>query len=140
VAELSIDLRHKEGLAEKVVSELHKRQEEVHNTIGARPDWLRERHDVDQSLGFVAMPYREEWFRRVLPAINNGLQGHRLRCLTAEDVKGRGSVLMADVWKGICISRLVVADITGNNPNVAYETALADLLGKPVIITMPENP
>lgn len=41
---------------------------------------------------------------------------------------------MDDVWKGICSSRVVIADITGNNPNVAYEIGIADHLGKDLIL------
>jgi hypothetical protein len=132
VNELRDEVKHKEELAEKVVAELHKLQAQSRNALLARPDWLREHHHSDPGLGFVLMPYRPAWFETVLAVINDSLRGHGLKCQTAKNMSG--GVIMADVWKGICSCRLVVADLTGNNPNVAYETALADLLGKPVAV------
>jgi len=41
---------------------------------------------------------------------------------------------MEDVWEGICRARVVIADLTAKNPNVAYEVGLADAIGKDVIL------
>jgi HEAT repeat protein len=41
---------------------------------------------------------------------------------------------MADIWKSIRQSKLVIADLTGRNPNVFYELGLAHAIQKPVIL------
>ncbi len=41
---------------------------------------------------------------------------------------------MEDIWSGICRARVVIADLTGNNPNVTYEVGLADVVGKDVLL------
>jgi ClpX C4-type zinc finger protein len=46
-----------------------------------------------------------------------------------------GSVsLIEDVWQSIGCAGIVIADITGKNPNVMYEVGLAHALGRPVIV------
>src|SRR5690349_6562245 len=42
--------------------------------------------------------------------------------------------IMDDIWKSIRAARLVVAELTGKNPNVFYEVGLAQAIGKPVVI------
>jgi len=41
---------------------------------------------------------------------------------------------MQSVWEGINRARLIIADLTGRNPNVFYELGIAHTLGKPVIM------
>ncbi len=42
--------------------------------------------------------------------------------------------IMHDIWKCIRTARVVLAEITGRNPNVMYELGLCHALGKPVIL------
>lgn len=41
---------------------------------------------------------------------------------------------MEDVWRGINEAGIIVADLTGRNANVFYETGIAHTLGKEVIL------
>lgn len=41
--------------------------------------------------------------------------------------------IMSEVWSCIYNASLIIADCTGNNPNVMYELGIAHTLGKPVI-------
>ena len=41
---------------------------------------------------------------------------------------------MRDIWNGIHSSKIIIAELTGRNPNVLYELGLCHALGKPVII------
>ena len=45
-----------------------------------------------------------------------------------------GSVLIEDIWPGICRARIIIADITNRNPNVFYELGIAHTMGKDVVL------
>jgi tetratricopeptide (TPR) repeat protein len=69
--------------------------------------------------------YREE----IVPAISSvSLQSVRLDQLTSTDV------LISSIWQAINSARIIIADLTGKNPNVFYELGLAHALGKPTLI------
>lgn len=63
------------------------------------------------------------------PAIEGaGLEPHR-----ADDLF-RPSTIVNDIWAYTKKSRLVLADLSGKNPNVFYELGLAHALAKPAIL------
>jgi hypothetical protein len=43
-------------------------------------------------------------------------------------------VVIDDVRNGIVASSLVIADLTGKNPNVMYEVGMAHTIGRPVLM------
>ncbi|HVZ20666.1 MAG TPA: nucleoside 2-deoxyribosyltransferase [Vicinamibacterales bacterium] len=55
----------------------------------------------------------------------------------ADDIRNQQNILK-DILAGITESDLVVADLTGSNPNVYYELGLAHALGKRVILLTQE--
>ena len=83
---------------------------------------------------FVLMPFKadldELYARTIKPTIE---RGGTLRCLRADEIYGPRPI-MADIWKSIRQSKLVVAELTGRNPNVFYELGLAHAIQKPVIL------
>ena len=80
------------------------------------------------------MPFKadldELYARTIKPAV--GRPG-TLRCLRTDEIYGPRPI-MTDIWKSIRQSKLVVADLTGRNPNVFYELGLAHAIQKPVIL------
>ena len=55
------------------------------------------------------------------------------RCEVTGDLASPGTI-MDQVWQGIRGADMVVADITGANPNVMIKVGLAAALGKEVIV------
>ncbi|MEV6226930.1 hypothetical protein AB0L88_03430 [Saccharopolyspora shandongensis] len=43
-------------------------------------------------------------------------------------------VIIEDIWKAINSAAIIVADVTGKNPNVMYEIGMAHTVGKPVLM------
>ena len=75
---------------------------------------------------FVVMPFNEK-FDRVYEAIVAAVTGPELHfpsCVRADDIHGGGHVMEA-VRRNIEQSEVIVADVTGRNPNVFYELGYA---------------
>jgi hypothetical protein len=56
-----------------------------------------------------------------------------LTCVRADNLY-YSKPIMEDIWKFLNEARIVIADVTGKNPNVFYEIGLAHAIGKEVII------
>jgi hypothetical protein len=87
---------------------------------------------VQEDLVFVLMPFTLGWSSRVWKRIQDICRRLGLRAKRADDLLG--SEIMEDIWQGICEAHVVIADITGRNPNVYYELGLAHTLGKRFIL------
>jgi hypothetical protein len=82
---------------------------------------------------FVIMPFGgwlDDYYETIYrPAIEAaGLEPHR-----ADDLY-RPSTIVHDIWAYTRRAKLLVADLTGKNPNVFYELGLAHALAKPAIL------
>jgi hypothetical protein len=82
---------------------------------------------------FVIMPFGgwlDDYYDKIYrPAIDaTGLKPHR-----ADDLY-RPSTIVNDIWAYTRQAKLLIADLTGKNPNVFYELGLAHALAKPAIL------
>jgi hypothetical protein len=82
---------------------------------------------------FVLMPFggwRDDYYETIYkPAIeSSGLDPHR-----ADDLF-RPSTIVNDIWAYTKRAKLLLADLSGKNPNVFYELGLAHALAKPAIL------
>jgi hypothetical protein len=82
---------------------------------------------------FVIMPFGQpfdRYFRNVfVPASEEA----GLRAIRADSIF-MPSAIMPDIWRFLNEAKVLVADLTGRNPNVFYELGLAHALQKPVIL------
>ena len=79
------------------------------------------------------MPFESD-FRDVYgESIRVAVESNGLACQRADDIQNNDEI-MEDVWEGIWKCRIVVADLTDDNPNVFYEVGIADTLGKEVVL------
>ncbi|HET6974935.1 MAG TPA: GAF domain-containing protein [Pyrinomonadaceae bacterium] len=90
------------------------------------------RHSVSGNDCYVIMPYSQEWSPNTRRAIANAVKSQDLNFRIADEEDGRH--VMEDVWRGLCESKVIIADLSTANPNVMYEVGLADVLGKEVIL------
>ena len=88
---------------------------------------------VDDKKAFIIMPFEKPWSDRIWKKMlkptcrNLGMEAVRADGLYGQNV-------MEDVWRGLATARIIIADITGRNPNVFYELGIAHTLGKEVIL------
>lgn len=87
---------------------------------------------VDDRMVFVLMPFNRD-FTYKYNIIKQTINEMGLRCQRGDDDIKSTSILPYIVQEMIK-SKLVIADITGRNPNVFYELGIAHSLNKPVLI------
>ena len=106
------------------------------SAIPAIPIWEGRWFKIEEDYCFVLMPFSEfddiqivytNHVKKVLETKCN------IRCERADDIYDISGV-MQSVWEGINRARIIIADLTGRNPNVFYELGIAHTLGKPVIM------
>jgi len=85
---------------------------------------------------FMIMPFRAEfdeiYQEIILPTFDENPQWN-LECKRGDDMFTTGSI-MQDVWVAIRDASVVIAELTGRNPNVFYELGIAHVLKKPTIM------
>ena len=81
---------------------------------------------------FILMPFDEGSTALYTDFIRPVLAKEGFTVARADDIESNRNILR-DVIEGIDKSDLVVAELTGNNPNVLYELGLAHALRKPVL-------
>lgn len=83
---------------------------------------------------FVLMPFKEEWSNRIYTRhITNAVKKVDFDCFRADELFGPIPII-EDIWEKICTSAVIIADLTGRNPNVFYELGIAHTVGTPVIL------
>ena len=86
----------------------------------------------DPRPAFLAISYASA-FDRVKACVLNAASAAKFQCEVTGDLSSPGNI-MDQVWQGIRGADVIVADVTGNNPNVMIEVGMAAALGKEVIV------
>jgi hypothetical protein len=92
-----------------------------------------QRKQGERRPAFLAMPYGPGWFQSVCDVIVSTAVEWGFAAEVSKDLETPGQIT-DQIWHGIRRADVVVADISGSNPNVFYELGLAHALGKEVII------
>jgi Nucleoside 2-deoxyribosyltransferase len=87
---------------------------------------------------FIVMPFETDWSANVKEAIDYACSNAAallagLRWQRADDITEPGRIT-DQIISAIERSDLLIADITGSNPNVLFELGYADALNKPIIV------
>ncbi len=83
---------------------------------------------------FVMMPFAEPvgtYYRTIYEV---AIKRAGLRPVRADDDMFATGKIVDQVWTGIQAAKILVAELTGRNPNVFYELGLAHALQKPVVL------
>lgn len=88
--------------------------------------------EMDPRLVALMMPFSKE-FERVGKTVKAAAQSLSLVCERADDIF-ENSILVQDIFTLIFKAPIIVCDCSGKNPNVLYETGIAHVLGRNVIL------
>jgi tetratricopeptide (TPR) repeat protein len=82
---------------------------------------------------FVLMPYGPGFDEIYRSAVQPAVLATGLRVLRHDDLT-RPSLTGSRIWEGLREADIVVADVTGKNPNVFYELGITHAIGKPTVL------
>ena len=82
---------------------------------------------------FVLMPFGNPFDKYYEQIYTPAIQNVKLQPLRGDSL-WRPSPIMSDIWRFVQESIVLIADLTGRNPNVFYELGLAHANGKPVVL------
>lgn len=104
-------------------------------TISVAPQEALSITETEEDLCFIVMPFSVESLNIVYedfvrPTLEDRC---KLRSERGDDVFG-SNVVMDDITNSIRRARLIIADLTGRNPNVFYEVGIAHALNKQVLL------
>jgi hypothetical protein len=83
---------------------------------------------------FVMMPFAEPVGGYYKSIYETAINKAGLRAIRADDEIFATGKIIDQVWDGITAAKVLVAELTGRNPNVFYELGLAHALSKPVVL------
>jgi hypothetical protein len=89
---------------------------------------------IDETLScFVVSPFGEPYDSYFVRIIKPALDQSGFYAVRGDSLF-RPASIMDDIWLGIREAKILIAELTGRNPNVFYELGLAHALSKPVIL------
>lgn len=91
------------------------------------------RPTVDRHFCFVLMPFGQPFDGYFNLVLTPAIEAAGFRVLRADQIYGTRRV-MRDIWQEIWRAGVVIADVSGANPNVNYELGLCHALCVPTII------
>lgn len=116
-------------------TEWEERNMKMNGEMFARPFWgLPSPIDGGEEVTcFAIMPFAEPFQQLYKDHIHPILEELAVRTRKADDLS-TPSRITQDVWDLLNAASFLIADTTGQNPNVMYEIGLAHAVGKPVIL------
>lgn len=103
------------------------------SSVEMNPMFRGRNFSVHGNLCFVLMPFQDEMKPVYEDHIKKVVINLGLECKRADDIF-RDTAIIEDVWESINRARILIADLTGKNPNVFYEVGVAHTVGKNVIL------
>jgi hypothetical protein len=116
----------------------------AYNTAAAREDYYvtkkakraKASHKLNAGMHgqcFVLMPFGVPFDRYYANIFIPAIEKTGLNAVRADSLF-RSSPIMGDIWRLVSQAKVLLADLSGKNPNVFYELGLAHAAGKPVVL------
>lgn len=101
--------------------------------LGIKPRFNKLRFTLRDNHCFYLCPYSEPFNSIYRDHVIKVLSNEGFTTERADEIFGTQPII-EDIWEGINSASIIIADVTGKNPNVMYEIGMAHTIGKPVII------
>ena len=88
---------------------------------------------LNEQMVFVLSPFGDPFDMIYKDHLKPSVESQGLECKRADDIYDNRPI-MEDIWQYINEARLVIAELTGRNANVFYETGVAHTVGKEVVL------
>lgn len=82
---------------------------------------------------FIVMPFHQLYEAEYEQVIKPAVEEAGLMCVRGDEIYSQQAIVQ-DIWHSIRKARLVIAELSGRNPNVMYEIGLAHAIGKPIVL------
>lgn len=124
-----------QNIDSKKLDEMSEMLKDVVEAVKMEPSPKTTVISVDKNLCFIMMPFGIEELNIVYEDfVKPPIEGIcKLKCERGDDVFG-SNVIMDDITKSIQKANIILADLTGRNPNVFYEVGIAHTLNKTVLL------
>jgi hypothetical protein len=89
--------------------------------------------ETTEDVCFVLMPFNPEFRKNYESVFCPAIRAANLQPLRSDEIFGARTVML-DIWRSINTAAVILAEVTGQNPNVFYELGLTHAVGKPAVI------
>jgi nucleoside 2-deoxyribosyltransferase len=102
-------------------------------TLGVKPRFKKLQFSLRENHIFLAAPLSEPFSTIYADHIKPVCKQWGFQIERADELFG-DQPIVEDIWEAINSSQIILADVTGRNPNVMYEIGIAHTVGRPVVI------
>jgi len=96
------------------------------------PIWPAFYPNHEEPLCFHVMPFKQEWSGAAQACVRDACESENVRYGRGDD--DHDVRIMHAIWEQICRATHLVIDLTGLTPNVCLELALAQGIGRPILL------
>lgn len=79
------------------------------------------------------MPFHALFGAEYEKVIRPAIEEAGLECVRGDEIYTEQAIVQ-DIWRSVRQARVIVAELSGRNPNVMYEIGLAHAIGKPIVL------
>ena len=101
--------------------------------LGIKPRFTKVKFTQRANHCFYLGPFSDPFNTIYRDHVVKAVKSQQFTVERADEVFGTQPII-EDIWEAINSASLILADVTGKNPNVMYEVGMAHTVGKPVII------
>lgn len=121
-------------VAKKYIEDEISYNDKLNNMVKINPIFNGREFILNKDLIFMLSPFAEPFDTIFIDHIKPNVEKIRnFNCLRADNIYDNKPII-EDIWKHINEASIIIAELTGRNPNVFYEIGIAHTIGKEVIL------
>ena len=101
--------------------------------LGVKPRFNKLKFKLKNNYIFYLCPFQDPFDAIYRDHIRPTANSMGFTIDRADEIYGTQPII-EDIWEAINCAEIIIADVSGRNPNVMYEIGMAHTIGKPVVI------